>query len=99
MPQYLLHRGCSRLLGTAVYVFCILASTFVSPTGNTDMTFFLDNEQAGILERPPTGNITYLYNQIVFSRNGLSPGTHSIQIDSGHNGIKALVLLDRIVYT
>lgn len=63
------------------------------------MTFFLDGEQVGDLEIPPTGNNTYLYNQIVFSRDGLSPGTHSIQIDSGNNDTKALILLDKITYT
>lgn len=63
------------------------------------MTFFLDGEQVGDLEQPPTGNNTYLYNQIVLSHTGLSDGSHTIQIDSGHNGTKALLLLDKIVYT
>lgn len=35
--------------GTAVYVFCVLARTRLSPTGNSDMSFFIDGELVGTL--------------------------------------------------
>ena len=87
------------LLGTAVYVVCILTHGFSNPNGNTDMAFFLDGVQAGSLEQPPNGDATYLYNQVVFSKTGLSSGVHNIRIDVGHNGTSALILFDRIIYT
>ena len=63
------------------------------------MVFFLDDEQVGDLEQPPDGDATFLYNQIVFSKTGLTSGTHNIRIDVGHNNTIALILLDRIIYT
>ena len=85
--------------GTAVYVMCIITHSDVSPDGNTDMVFLLDGAQVGTLEQPPTNDTTYFYNQTVFSQTGLAFGPHTIRIEVGHNDTKALILLDRIIYT
>ena len=86
-------------LGIAVYVLCIITHSDVSPDGNTDIVFLLDGVQVGTLEQPPTNDTTYLYNQVVFSQTGLSSQSHTIRIEVGHNDTKALILLDRIIYT
>lgn len=81
-------------------MICILTGSVTSPDGNTDMRFLVDGNRIGDdLEIPPTGNATFVYNQIVFSHDGLPFGTHNIQIDVGYNNTKALMLLDMILYT
>ena len=95
---------CYRLMvsitGTAVYVVCILLHSTPSFYGNTDMVFFIDNAQVGSLEQSPDDPISvYQYNQTVFSQTGLTPTTHNISIQVGNNGTKAIILLDRIIYT
>ena len=78
---------------------CIITRSDAHPFGNTDMVFKLDGVQAGMLLQPSTNDSTYLYNQVVFSQTGLSPGMHSIRIEVGHNNTEAVILLDRIIYT
>jgi len=85
--------------GSAVYVMCILTRTTVSPDGNTDMTFLLDEEMVGNYSLVPNGSPGYTFNVPVFAREILSPRLHNITILSGLAGNKSLVLLDSIVYT
>ncbi|KAL5507584.1 hypothetical protein ACEPAH_7040 [Sanghuangporus vaninii] len=86
--------------GTAVYIYCILTSSSSSPNGNTDMTFYVDDQEVGSFSRPSDGDRSYQYNQVVFSWSGLDGSTnHNVRLESGHSGQQALVLLDRIVYT
>lgn len=87
------------LIGTAVYVQVILTGSETSPDGNTDYTFSIDNENAGVFQQSPNGDSTYKFNQTVFSKTGLSNSLHTLTIESGHAGKKALVLLDSIIYT
>ncbi|KAH9902419.1 hypothetical protein C8Q73DRAFT_634874 [Cubamyces lactineus] len=85
--------------GVAVYVFCIVTRSGVSPDGNSDMSFFIDGEQAGQYVVPPDGDTTYAYNVPVFVKEGLSAGSHQLIIVNGHaNGNKSLILLDYIIY-
>lgn len=87
--------------GSAVYVKCILALTAEHPTGRSDMTFFIDGIQAGTYssEPDPSGQ-GYEYNVTVFAHEGLSSGSHNIQIQSGHMGDNtSLILLDSIIYS
>ena len=86
-------------LGFAVYVYCILTGTSSSPDGNTDMTFFIDDEQVGTFTQAPNGDSTYHYNSLVYSNVNLGDGPHTFRLESGHLGQKALVLLDYLVYT
>ena len=88
------------LSGTAVYIYCILTRSSSSPNGNTDMTFFIDDQEVSSFSQASNGDKTYLYNQIVFSWSGLDGSTsHNVRLESGHAGRQALVMLDRIVYT
>lgn len=87
------------LLGTAVYVICILTGSQNQPDGNTDMVFYIDGVTAGSFEKEPDGDTTYLYNQIVFAKTDLAETTHTLNIQVGHSGVKSLILLDAIVYT
>ncbi|SJL05382.1 uncharacterized protein ARMOST_08749 [Armillaria ostoyae] len=87
--------------GTAVYVNCILAHTAEHPTGRSDMTFFIDGVQVGIYSsEPDTSSPGYDYNVTVFAHERLSSGRHIIQIQSGHiGGSASLILLDSIIYS
>ncbi|KAJ8507363.1 hypothetical protein ONZ45_g10264 [Pleurotus djamor] len=86
--------------GIAVYVQCALALTKTSPTGDSDMTFFIDGEQAGTFVKEAPGTPGYEYKVIVFSATGLQPQQHTLTIANGHvDGPKALILLDAIIYT
>lgn len=87
------------LSGSAVYVMCILTGTAGNPDGNTDMTFFLDNERVANFSRAPDGDASYQFNVPVFSMDGLSMTQHNITLVSGMQGQAALVLLDRVIYT
>ena len=84
----------------AVYVYCIVTRSTVSPDGNSDMTFFIDGEQVGTFVQPPDGDTTYDYNVPVYANTSLAAGPHEIVILNGQpNGNKTLILLDYIVYT
>ncbi|KAK0198120.1 hypothetical protein F5146DRAFT_73269 [Armillaria mellea] len=88
--------------GTAVYVNCILAQSAKHPTGRSDMTFFIDGVQAGTYssEPDPESSPDYVYNVTVFSHENLSSGRHIIQIQGGHiGGSASLILLDSIIYS
>ncbi|EJD00595.1 uncharacterized protein FOMMEDRAFT_159343 [Fomitiporia mediterranea MF3/22] len=84
--------------GTAVYVNCILTGSTANPNGNTDLTFFLDGNQAGTFRQNPNGDTTYRL-QTVFAAAGLSDAQHTIRLETGNAGQEALVLLDSIIYT
>ncbi|EMD41434.1 hypothetical protein CERSUDRAFT_89999 [Gelatoporia subvermispora B] len=84
--------------GTALYVYCIIAHSSVSPDGNTDMTFMIDNHIVGGYMVPPTGQTAYDYNVLVYSNDTLPLGFHTFTLINGHvNGNKSLVLLDRAI--
>ncbi|KAK0245497.1 hypothetical protein EDD85DRAFT_943924 [Armillaria nabsnona] len=87
--------------GTAVYVNCILALTAEHPTGRSDMTFFIDGVQVGTYSsEPDSSDPGYDYNVTVFAHERLSSGRHIIQIQSGHiGGSASLILLDSIIYS
>ncbi|KAI0336251.1 hypothetical protein GY45DRAFT_1333291 [Cubamyces sp. BRFM 1775] len=90
----------ARFEGVAVYVYCIVTRSSVSPDGNSDMTFFIDGEQVGTFVQPPDGDTAYDYNVPVYANTSLAAGAHEIVILSGQpNGNKTLILLDYIVYT
>lgn len=66
------------------------------------MTFLVDGENAGVFQLANNSNTVppvYQFNASVFSMEGLSNTSHTLRLESGHAGNKALVLLDSIVYT
>ena len=86
-------------LVVAVYVFCVVTRSEVSPDGNSDMSFFIDGEKAGQYVVPPDGDTSYAYNVPVFVKDGLAAGSHQLLIVNGRTGgNKSLVLLDYIIY-
>ncbi|KAI0090027.1 hypothetical protein BDY19DRAFT_98976 [Irpex rosettiformis] len=86
--------------GSAIYVFCVLAHSFTSPTSTSDMTFYLDGQVVGHFLSVPDGDTTYDYNVPVYSNALLTPGSHSFTLQGGRvGGSKSLVLLDYIVYS
>lgn len=78
---------------------CILTGSENAPDGNTDMTFILDGSTVGSFEKQPDGDTSYKFNQTVFSKKNLTNTAHTLQIQVGLGGQKALILLDSIVYT
>ncbi|TFK76726.1 hypothetical protein BDN72DRAFT_890540 [Pluteus cervinus] len=86
--------------GSAVYVICALAQSTNFPAGNSDMTFFIDNDLVGTFELPAPGGTGYAYRVPVYSNTSLEPGRHQITIQNGHaNGPKSLILLDAVIYS
>ena len=88
------------LPGSAIYVICALALTTSSPAGNSDMSFYIDQQLVGTFAQSAPGTSGYQYNVTVYANSALTYGTHTFTIQNGHvNGPKSLVLLDRIIYT
>ena len=88
-----------QFTGSAVYVYCILTRHIPFPDGNTDMTFFIDNEQVGIFTQTTNGDPSFQYNALVYRNTSLENAPHTFRLESGHLGQQALVLLDYLVYT
>ena len=65
------------------------------------MTFFLDDldNPAGVFQQTPNGDTSYRFGVTVFAKTDLPFGQHTIRLEAGHAGKKALVLLDSIIYT
>lgn len=81
-------------------MYCILAHSFTSPDDNSDMTFFIDNQEAGSFSMLPSGATDYDYNVLVYSNTSIPAGSHLFTLQNGHiGGAKSLVLLDYIVYS
>ncbi|KAK0478159.1 hypothetical protein IW261DRAFT_1565144 [Armillaria novae-zelandiae] len=87
--------------GTAVYVNCILVPGAKHPAGRSDMTFFIDGVQAGTYSsEPDPSSPDSVYNVTVFAHENLPSSRHIIQIQSGHiGGSASLILLDSIIYS
>ncbi|KAK0472180.1 hypothetical protein IW261DRAFT_1509424 [Armillaria novae-zelandiae] len=86
--------------GTAIYVMCILAQTTTSPTGNSDMSFYIDGNLVGQFIKAAPGESGFEYNVSVYSNSSIPPGQHSFTVQNGQiGGIKSLALLDAFVYS
>ncbi|KAJ3842939.1 hypothetical protein F5878DRAFT_528918 [Lentinula raphanica] len=87
--------------GSAVYVFCALAESSVSPNGNSDMAFYIDGQLNGTFVKPAQGiNNTYEYQSLVYSIDSLVPGKHTLSLQNGYtNSNESLVILDYIVFS
>ncbi|KIY49193.1 hypothetical protein FISHEDRAFT_72541 [Fistulina hepatica ATCC 64428] len=86
--------------GFAIYVYVALALTTSDPTGNSVMTFYIDDVQRGTFYKAAPGENGYEYHVCVFSYDSLSSGDHTLLIQNGLvNGNKSLMLLDYIIYS
>jgi hypothetical protein len=88
------------LEGTAIYIFCILVNAKKQPYGDSDMQFYLDDGVVGNFRRTAPGTNTYEYNVSVYAKEGLAQGMHTLTLQNGFNGGKAVTtLLDYIIYS
>ncbi|KAI0090028.1 hypothetical protein BDY19DRAFT_888760 [Irpex rosettiformis] len=86
--------------GSAIYVYCIISHSLDNPFGNSDMTFYIDDEVVGNYALYPNGDPTYDFNVPVYTNDSISPGVHSFRLQGGSIGGQwSIVLLDYIVYT
>ncbi|KAG7448337.1 uncharacterized protein BT62DRAFT_1074813 [Guyanagaster necrorhizus] len=86
--------------GTAIYVKCILAETTSSPDGDSDMSFYIDDNLVGQFTKAAPGNPVYDYNVTVYSNTSIPAGQHRFTLQNGHvGGIKSLALFDAFVYS
>ncbi|KAJ3763686.1 hypothetical protein EV360DRAFT_17231, partial [Lentinula raphanica] len=94
-------KSCLQFTPNAVYVFCALAESSVSPNGNSDMAFYIDGQLNGTFVKPAQGiNNTYEYQSLVYSIDSLVPGKHTLSLQNGYtNSNESLVILDYIVFS
>ncbi|KAK0470409.1 uncharacterized protein EV420DRAFT_1473466 [Desarmillaria tabescens] len=86
--------------GTAIYVICILAKTTTSPTGNSDMSFYIDDDLVGQFIQATPGEPGFEYNVTVYSNSSIPVGQHRFTLQNGHiGGNKSLALFDALVYS
>jgi hypothetical protein len=87
----------SKTLGTAIYVYCILANTIPTQSvSGTHLTFTLDGQNAGDFVHTPDNTTNYLYNVPVYANPSLSNGQHSFTFEMVN---PSLVLFDYLVYS
>lgn len=88
------------VLGSAIYVYCILPHSFDLPDSNADMTFIIDGQVVGTFMLHPSGASDYDYDVPVYVNSSIPAGVHSFALQSGHvGGARSLVLLDYIVFS
>lgn len=92
------------MIGSAIYVYCIIAQTSPELNGFTDMLFFLDGQPVGSLTFDPViiGQTGYSYNVPVYVNSSIQPGSgsHNFTLQNGRPGGQAsLAMLDYIVYS
>ncbi|KAK0470379.1 uncharacterized protein EV420DRAFT_111051 [Desarmillaria tabescens] len=86
--------------GTAIYVICILAKTTSLPNGNSDMSFYIDDDLVGQFVKLAPGEPGFDYDVPVYSNTSVPAGQHRFTLQNGHvGGMTSLVLLDALVYT
>ncbi|KAK0472181.1 hypothetical protein IW261DRAFT_1509427 [Armillaria novae-zelandiae] len=86
--------------GTAIYVKCILAKTTSSPTGNSDMSFYIDDDLVGQFSHTAPGEPGFEYNVTVYANSSIPPGMHRFTVQNGHvGGSKSLLLFDAFIYS
>ncbi|EJD35774.1 hypothetical protein AURDEDRAFT_175169 [Auricularia subglabra TFB-10046 SS5] len=87
--------------GTAVYIFCIVPNGIPNtPENVTRLSFYLDDSLSGnYLHHVDKTLDQYLYNQLVFSGDGLTADNHTLRIVNQPADTGSLILFDYAVYT
>ncbi|KAH6902734.1 hypothetical protein BKA70DRAFT_1304390 [Coprinopsis sp. MPI-PUGE-AT-0042] len=87
--------------GTAIYVFFILANNGGDGiTTETQCSFTIDGGSSTSFSHVPNlSTRTILYDQLVFSRTGLSNSKHTLRIETGGFDRDIYVNFDRAVYS
>lgn len=89
-----------RVLGTAIYIFFILANIVQQglPT-ETACNFTLDGQPAGGFTHVPTPTNEFLYNSLVFSQRNLPNVDHQLSISTSDLDRRVWVNFDYAIYT
>ncbi|KAI0717143.1 hypothetical protein C8Q76DRAFT_616887, partial [Earliella scabrosa] len=94
------HTLTVEFVGTAVYVYNVLANTVYGYSNDkpppTILSIFLDNQPVGQFRHTPTDTTAFQFNELVYSTHGLSDTTHTLKLQAFN---WSLVLFDYIVYT
>ncbi|EJD35768.1 hypothetical protein AURDEDRAFT_130446 [Auricularia subglabra TFB-10046 SS5] len=87
--------------GTAVYIFCIMGNGIPNlPINVTRLSFYLDNSLSGNYFHDVDKTLyQYLYNHLVFNREGLTADNHTLRIVNQPADTGSLILFDYAVYT
>ncbi|KAJ6501603.1 hypothetical protein C8R47DRAFT_923728, partial [Mycena vitilis] len=86
--------------GSAVYVFCAMSRSSVSPPGAVDITFLLDGVAVDGYTEPAMGSAGFEYDVPMFAKESLPSGMHTLTVQNGRQGgSTSLMILDSIVYT
>ena len=71
------------VLGSAIYVYAILRNgnqTKINYSTVANMTFILDGKIVGQFEHEPTSEDQWLFNQLVFSKDGMDEDSHKLTV-------------------
>ncbi|KAI0754136.1 hypothetical protein C8Q80DRAFT_1341245 [Daedaleopsis nitida] len=85
-----------NFVGTAIYVFNAVANSVTNARTDQNMTFVLDGQNVGEFVHPATSSTEIDYRVQVFSRNGLTNGSHTLVIQPQPN---SNILFDFAMYT
>ncbi|KAI8989196.1 hypothetical protein BD414DRAFT_571844 [Trametes punicea] len=72
--------GTLVFMGSGVYAYGIVSHSNTSPTGNTYMSFILDDQDVGAFVRTRNESTTIEYDVPLFWQYGLSSGKHNFTI-------------------
>ncbi|KAF9265390.1 hypothetical protein L218DRAFT_1075961 [Marasmius fiardii PR-910] len=85
--------------GTAIWVYFILANSIPNATTYTQCNFILDGDLMGQFVHLPASKWGLDYNAEVFSRTGLEPKMHKLEIMTGNLTRRAYMNFDYAKYT
>ncbi|KAG9308415.1 hypothetical protein JVU11DRAFT_11903 [Chiua virens] len=87
-------------IGSALYIFFILANSVPDATTLTDLDFYMDDIPVGTYVHSPTTSTDYQYNVPVYVNKSVTPGKHTIMIEPVNSpGDSVLMLFDYLIYT
>lgn len=91
------------LPGSAIYIFGIIPPDTDSSLPTVDYSFSIDGQQVGQFTKGVNAEATqttFVYNALLFSKEGISPGQHTFMIQNGQNGgQRSRILFDYLIYS
>ena len=82
-----------------MYVNVLLYNSKNHPIGDTDFTFFIDDQQETVFQKASNNDSSYHYNQTIFYMTNLAHGQHELRMEIGHSKQISIAMLDSVVYT
>lgn len=93
------HTVAATFVGSAVYVYNIIANQVQDTTTLTNLTFWIDGDLVGSYTHIPENTTTvFEYGALVYSNTSLQDKQHFLTMSAGGPNA-SLILFDRIVYT